>query len=298
MAYTAPRTWVVGEVLTAALLNTHLRDNLLETAVAKATTAGDTVYATAANALARLGIGTALQVLRTNAGATAPEWAALAVLDGIRGNWRANRNIIALYGPVHMNGSGVGGVGIYSVGGGGGAENIAAIGGEPMMQYGWNAAATAKGLITSQGGNGNFTTGFLSPAKSPRMLVRALLPASSANLTRWLCGFFDADSLTANGAYLRIATTGNVFFVTRQGAAETTTDLGALTRTTALTGFEIETADAGVTWVCRNQAGTALATHTTNVPTAATAIGYGLLATTAAQITYGASMFYVEGTFA
>lgn len=28
MAWTAPRTWVVGEVATAAQLNTHLRDNL------------------------------------------------------------------------------------------------------------------------------------------------------------------------------------------------------------------------------------------------------------------------------
>lgn len=28
MAWTAPRTWVAGEVVTAALLNTHLRDNL------------------------------------------------------------------------------------------------------------------------------------------------------------------------------------------------------------------------------------------------------------------------------
>lgn len=30
MAWTAPRTWVSGEVVTAALLNAHLRDNLLE----------------------------------------------------------------------------------------------------------------------------------------------------------------------------------------------------------------------------------------------------------------------------
>lgn len=29
MAWTAPRTWVVNELITAALLNTHLRDNLL-----------------------------------------------------------------------------------------------------------------------------------------------------------------------------------------------------------------------------------------------------------------------------
>lgn len=29
MAWTSPRTWVAGEVVTASLLNTHLRDNLL-----------------------------------------------------------------------------------------------------------------------------------------------------------------------------------------------------------------------------------------------------------------------------
>ena len=28
MAWTSPRTWIAGETLTAALLNTHLRDNL------------------------------------------------------------------------------------------------------------------------------------------------------------------------------------------------------------------------------------------------------------------------------
>ena len=36
MAYTSPRTWSTGEVVTAALMNTHLRDNLL----ALATTGG------------------------------------------------------------------------------------------------------------------------------------------------------------------------------------------------------------------------------------------------------------------
>lgn len=42
------------------------------------TTAGDIIYATGASTPARLGIGTALQVLRTNAGATAPEWATVS----------------------------------------------------------------------------------------------------------------------------------------------------------------------------------------------------------------------------
>lgn len=39
MAWTAPMTWADGQVLTAAQLNLHLRDNLLETIVAKTTAA-------------------------------------------------------------------------------------------------------------------------------------------------------------------------------------------------------------------------------------------------------------------
>jgi len=42
------------------------------------TTAGDILYGTAADTVARLGIGTAGQVLKVNSGATAPEWGAPA----------------------------------------------------------------------------------------------------------------------------------------------------------------------------------------------------------------------------
>jgi hypothetical protein len=42
------------------------------------TTAGDIDYYTSATAKARIGIGTAGQVLKVNAGATAPEWATTA----------------------------------------------------------------------------------------------------------------------------------------------------------------------------------------------------------------------------
>ena len=42
------------------------------------TTAGDILYGTAADTMARLGIGTAGQVLKVNSGATAPEWGAAA----------------------------------------------------------------------------------------------------------------------------------------------------------------------------------------------------------------------------
>lgn len=40
MAWTAPMTAVTGNILTAANWNTHVRDNLLQTSPAKATTAG------------------------------------------------------------------------------------------------------------------------------------------------------------------------------------------------------------------------------------------------------------------
>jgi hypothetical protein len=52
MAWTTPLTFASNAVLTASQLNTHLRDNLLETAPAKATTAGQIFVATGANAIA------------------------------------------------------------------------------------------------------------------------------------------------------------------------------------------------------------------------------------------------------
>ncbi|MFJ9413033.1 hypothetical protein ACIRPT_02565 [Streptomyces sp. NPDC101227] len=52
MAWTAPLTWTPNQVLTAAQLNTHLRDNMLETEAAKATGGGGYFVATGANAIA------------------------------------------------------------------------------------------------------------------------------------------------------------------------------------------------------------------------------------------------------
>lgn len=53
MAWSSPRTWTTGELVTAAIMNTHVRDNFNQTAPALVTTKGDLVIATAANALAR-----------------------------------------------------------------------------------------------------------------------------------------------------------------------------------------------------------------------------------------------------
>ncbi len=58
MAWTSPRTWVTGEVVTSALLNTHVRDNFNATAVAVVTTKGDIAVATASVTLTRLAVGT------------------------------------------------------------------------------------------------------------------------------------------------------------------------------------------------------------------------------------------------
>ena len=72
MAWTAPRTWVTGETVTAALMNAQIKDNFLVSGPAQVTTVGDIVYATGANALARLGLGAVGTFLR--GGSVAPIW--------------------------------------------------------------------------------------------------------------------------------------------------------------------------------------------------------------------------------
>lgn len=51
MGWTNPRTWVTNEIPTATIFNTHVRDNLNETAPGKATTAGSFFVVDAANTL-------------------------------------------------------------------------------------------------------------------------------------------------------------------------------------------------------------------------------------------------------
>jgi len=74
MAWTTPRTWVTGEVVTAALLNAQIKANMDLSAPAKLTTAGDMLYATGANATARLAKGTNGNILHQ--ASCAPAWTA------------------------------------------------------------------------------------------------------------------------------------------------------------------------------------------------------------------------------
>ena len=87
MAWTNPADKLTGDVVTAAAWNALLgtTGSLAQTAAAKVTTAGDTTYATAANTLARLGVGSTGQVLTVSGGL--PAWAGQvtsigAILDG------------------------------------------------------------------------------------------------------------------------------------------------------------------------------------------------------------------------
>lgn len=72
MSLTTFRTWIYGELVTVSMMNEQIRDN--GNAIWVGTTAGDMDYYTGATNKARLGIGTAGQVLTVNPGATAPEW--------------------------------------------------------------------------------------------------------------------------------------------------------------------------------------------------------------------------------
>ena len=52
MSWTTPRTWANPEVVGETEMNQHVRDNMNETAPAKATTAGELIVVTGPNAIA------------------------------------------------------------------------------------------------------------------------------------------------------------------------------------------------------------------------------------------------------
>src|SRR5215217_3758069 len=71
MTWTAPITWTTNQVVPSATLNAQLRDNLLETAPGKATTAGAHFVATGSNAIAqRLSQTATVSTLQDTAGST------------------------------------------------------------------------------------------------------------------------------------------------------------------------------------------------------------------------------------
>ena len=86
MAWTTPKTWASGYVVLASDLNTHLRDNLNVTAPAVLTAQGDILYASGANAPARLAKDTnSTRSLTNTGGSNNPAWAQVALATGVSG---------------------------------------------------------------------------------------------------------------------------------------------------------------------------------------------------------------------
>ena len=76
-----PRDWSTGELVIASYMNTEIRDIARLSLSYLATTAGDTLYATAANATARLGIGASGTILGSSG--TAPQWVASSTITTV-----------------------------------------------------------------------------------------------------------------------------------------------------------------------------------------------------------------------
>lgn len=74
MAWSAPGTAVTHTTITAAFWNGTYQGDFNLTLGGLAAASGDTIYATGANATAKLSVGSKLDVYRVNSGATAPEW--------------------------------------------------------------------------------------------------------------------------------------------------------------------------------------------------------------------------------
>ena len=86
MAWSSPRTWVTGEIVTAALMNTHVRDNFNVTAPAVLTAQGDLLYGSAANTPARLAKDANATRYLSNGGTNNnPAWAQVNLSTGVTG---------------------------------------------------------------------------------------------------------------------------------------------------------------------------------------------------------------------
>ena len=86
MAWTTPRTWTTGEVVTKTIMDTHVRDNFNVTAPAVLTTQGDILYASGSNAPARLAKdANATRYLANTGTSNNPAWGQVNLANGVTG---------------------------------------------------------------------------------------------------------------------------------------------------------------------------------------------------------------------
>lgn len=120
MTWSAPMTAVAGSVFTAAQFNTYVRDNLNETAVAKATAAGQIFVATGVNAVAAR--TTSQDYIATSQTTASTSYAALATVGPTVTATTGTSALVAVHAGTSNSGSGFSLMG-YNVSG---ASTIAA----------------------------------------------------------------------------------------------------------------------------------------------------------------------------
>ena len=175
MAWTTPRTWVTGEVVTAALLNAQIKANMDLSAPAIMTTAGDIIYASGANTPARLAKDTNSTRVLTNTGTSnVPAWAQVTLTSGVTGTL-----------PV-----GNGGTGITSLG-----SNVATFLGTP-------SSANLRSALTDETGTGGAVFATSPTLVTPALGTPSALVATNASGT--------ASSLTAGTVTTNANLTGVV----------------------------------------------------------------------------------------
>jgi len=181
------------------------------------TTAGDLLYGTAADTVARLGIGTAGQVLRVNSGATAPEWGAAASgFAGAEITHSGNTQTIAnnTWTKVTFDSE------IYDVGGyaaSGSTITIPSGKGGYYLVIGWayfdqNATGTRQAKIYKNGSPTYLSRGWASNATVfPQVGIQNVVAASATNTLEFyvfqssggnLTLYVDADDAGFSVAYL------------------------------------------------------------------------------------------------
>ncbi len=103
--WTLPRTWATGEIVTAAQLNTHLRDNLEflkqwdETALNHFTCSSGSTYTTTTTSFTDIDAAGLAGTLTTRGG---------PLLIGIAGSWRSSGTSIDMCLDVQINGARIG----------------------------------------------------------------------------------------------------------------------------------------------------------------------------------------------
>lgn len=262
MAWTAPRTWVTGELVTAAIQNTHIRDNQLEIqAVAEGDTGATLEHRHKAGTLAnRPTPGEAGRIyLATDVGLTlyddGTEWLIGPPLPqkGTHFFDDFHKDFTSDWG-VALTGSAV-------------VSMVAGVGGEVQLDTSTTANSNAKLLLPTDG-----SLATIDPGKAGLLIIRLVNAGAAATNQFQHDGLMDSvpsgNSKPANGIYIEKDDAGNFFGVCRASSAESTQDLG--TTGISKTLFIIERTGTGVKFYVDTLAAAGLqgSEITTNVPSA------------------------------